>query len=105
MAVLHVNTQEFNEIIKDNSVVVADFFATWCGPCKMIAPILDELSEKYADKVKVLKIDIDNETELTASFGIMSVPTVLIFKDGELAATETGARPLDYYAEKVEEFL
>ncbi len=105
MSVLHVNTQEFNSAVKENKLVVADFYATWCGPCKMIAPILEELSEKYEESVKVLKIDIDKETELTASFGIMSVPTVLIFKDGELASTETGARPLDYYVEKVEEFL
>ncbi len=105
MAVLHVNTQEFKELIENKPLVVVDFFATWCGPCKMIAPVLEELAEKYDGKVAVAKVDIDKETELTASFGIMSVPTVLIFKDGELASTEAGARPLDYYVEKVEDFL
>lgn len=105
MAILHPNEAEFNELIQKESVVVADFFATWCGPCKMIAPILEELAEKYEGKATVVKIDIDQEQELTGSFGIMSVPTIVYFKDGEPVATEVGARSLDYLCDKVDSLL
>lgn len=74
----------FAEILANNSVCVLDFSATWCGPCKRLAPIIEELAEEYAGKAFIGKIDIEESPEITENFGIMSVPTVLFFKNGEL---------------------
>ena len=74
----------FAKVLADNSVCVLDFSATWCGPCKRLAPIIEELAEEYAGKVFIGKIDIEESPEITDKFGIMSVPTVLFFKNGEL---------------------
>ncbi len=73
-----------NEVIKSDIPVIVDFFATWCGPCKMIAPILEELANEYDGKIKVGKVDVDSEGELAMAFGISSIPTLLIYKNGEI---------------------
>ena len=83
-----VNSDEFKSEIKDG-VVLVDFFANWCGPCKMLSPIIDEISNEIND-VKFLKVDVDAEGEVAASFGIMSIPTLLLFKDGVLKAKTVG---------------
>ncbi len=77
-----ITTAEFeNEVLKSEQPVIVDFFATWCGPCKMLAPVLDEFSEKHPE-YKVVKIDVDEETPLAIKFGVASIPTLIIFKDG-----------------------
>ncbi len=79
-----ISSAEFQSKVLDSSLpVLVDFFATWCGPCKMMAPILDELSTEVADKAKVYKVDIDRETALAQQFNVMSVPTLIVFKAGE----------------------
>lgn len=96
-----INKGNFEEkVLKSDDLVVVDFFATWCGPCKMIAPILDKLSEEY----KVYKVDIDQDTDLAISFGVQSVPTLLFFKGGKVVYNEVGAVPYDYLKEKIEEY-
>lgn len=76
-----VNTQEFNELMNEKAVLV-DFFATWCGPCKMLSPVLESVAEKMKDKVTFVKVDVDRSPDLAAKFGVMSVPTMIMFKNG-----------------------
>lgn len=76
-----------------NGVVVVDCYADWCGPCKMLAPVIEQLSEDYAGKVNFGKVDVDNESEIAQQFGIMSIPAVLFFKDGELKEQSIGFKP------------
>jgi thioredoxin 1 len=80
----HVTDTTFEEILASNKICVIDFSATWCGPCKKIAPIINELAEQYKEKVFIGKIDVDENPEITEQFGIRNVPTILFFKDGVL---------------------
>lgn len=90
-----ITTAEFeNEVLNAKGTVLVDFFATWCGPCKMLAPHLDELSAKNPD-VKIVKIDVDEETPLAIKYGVASIPTLLLFKDGEKVNQTLGYQTLD----------
>jgi thioredoxin len=92
--VLHINDAEFDaQVIKSDIPVLVDFWAPWCGPCKMIAPVLDELAPAYAGKVKIVKVNVDENQVTPAQFGVRSIPTLLLFKDGQLVATQVGALP------------
>ena len=79
----HPNKEELNEILKNNALVLVDFYASWCMPCKMLSPIIEEIAKEYEGKVVVCKIDIDENEELANEYNIMSVPTVIIFKNNE----------------------
>jgi thioredoxin 1 len=81
-----VTDNNFDEILSSNAVCVLDFSATWCGPCKKIAPIVDELAKEYEGKVFIGKVDVDDSPEITEKFGIRNVPTILFFKNGEVQA-------------------
>ena len=85
-----INTEKFDELIKGDKPVVCDFFATWCGPCKMLAPVMNEVSEDFADKAVFVKVDIDENMELARRYGIMSIPLVAVFKNGEETAKSLG---------------
>ena len=88
-----INEQEFvNEVSKEAAAVV-DFSATWCGPCKMLAPVLEQLSEEMAGKVNFYNVDVDDDSDLAAGFGISSVPTVLMLKEGKVVDQSIGFRP------------
>ena len=89
MAAAHLTKADFGEKIK-TGVALVDFWAEWCGPCKMAGPIIDELSTDYAGKVLVGKVDVDAEGELAQKFGVMSIPTVILFKDGVELARQVG---------------
>ena len=90
---IEVNEKNFNELIRRYSLVVVDFWAEWCGPCWMIAPIIEELAKEYSGKVVFLKLNVDQNRGLAAKFGIMSIPTLIIFKNGKPVDMIVGAYP------------
>src|SRR5512140_2532976 len=88
----HVSDATFEtDVLKSGKPVLVDYWAEWCGPCKMIAPILDEVSTAYQDKLQIAKMNVDENREVPAKFGIRGIPTLMLFKDGQLAATKVGA--------------
>lgn len=108
MAHIITSVEEFNSMVlaPDAGVVLVDFFAEWCGPCKMIAPILEELSEEYEDRATIVKIDTDELGELAGKYDVFSIPTVLLFNNGELIGEpNVGAFPKETYAELLESVL
>ncbi len=93
------------EVLNSETPVVVDFSATWCGPCQQLSPIIDELAGDYEGRVKVGKVDIDNAQSTAATYGIMSVPTVLYFKGGEKVDQDVGVYPKSAYQEKIDGLL
>ena len=88
----HISDASFEaDVLQPGSTVLDDYWAEWCGPCKMIAPILDEAAQTYKDKLSIAKMNVDENREIPAKFGIRGIPTLMLFKDGQLAATKVGA--------------
>lgn len=92
MAIIELNKDNFNTVINTDKTVLIDFFATWCGPCRMVSPIVDEIADEHPEFV-VCKVDVDNNPELAAEFGVMSIPTLVVIKDGKVINQSAGARP------------
>ena len=91
-AIIHISDDTFEEeVVKSTTPVMVDYWAEWCGPCKMIAPILEEVADEYVDKLKVVKLNVDDNPVTPPKFGIRGIPTLMIFRDGEVAATKVGA--------------
>ncbi|RXI98477.1 thioredoxin [Anaerobacillus alkaliphilus] len=98
MAIVNVTDQTFTSETSEG-VVLVDFWAPWCGPCKMIAPVLEELDAELGDKAKIVKIDVDENQETAGKFGVMSIPTLLVIKDGEVVDQVVGFQPKEALAE------
>ena len=94
-----INNEEFNVVTKKDGIMLIDFYANWCGPCKMLTPVLEQLEEKTQGEVEIYKVDVDDHPELCGQFNISSIPTLLFFKNGNLVFKELGFRSLDYLME------
>lgn len=92
MELKHVNLENFEEEVNSGKVTLVDFFATWCGPCKMLGPVLEQVADEVKDTANIVKLDIDESMDLAKQFGVMSVPTMVIFKDGKEVDRIVGLR-------------
>ena len=92
MDIKHTSDDKFDaDVLKTEGLVLVDYWAEWCGPCKMIAPLLDEVAKDYGDKLRIVKVNVDDNQEITAKYGIRGIPTLKLFKNGEEVATKVGA--------------
>lgn len=104
--VIDVKRSNFQEeVISADKLAIVDLYATWCTPCKALAPVLEELADKYADKIKVVKVNVDEEESIAAKFGIASIPTVIFFKNGQTAASFVGLRSASEIEKMIEKLL
>ena len=100
-----INSTDFPALVQDDKLLVVDFFATWCGPCKKLSPTLDEVSEEFGDRVNIVKVDVDESEDLAMTYGIRSVPTVLFFRNGQQVDKFVGALPKSEIVSKIENQL
>lgn len=106
MKPIEITDQNFEvEVLKSDKPVLVDFWAVWCGPCKMIAPIVEQLAAEYEGRLKVGKLDVDNNQQSAIKYGVRSIPTLLIFKDGKVVDTIIGAVPKPMIVNKIEHLL
>lgn len=102
---LAINKTNFEEVLASGKPVVIDFWAEWCGPCRMIAPIIDELAAEYGEKVVIGKCDVEENDEITAKYGVRNIPTIIFLKNGELVDKQVGACSKDALKAKIEKIL
>jgi thioredoxin 1 len=93
------------EILKSDTLAIVDFWAVWCGPCKMIAPIMEEFASEYEGKIKIAKVDVDHNPNIAVKYGIRSIPTVMFFKDGKVVDQVIGATPKSHFQEKIDDLI
>ena len=91
----------FEDLLQDGKLVIVDFWATWCGPCRMLSPLLDEVEEEMADRITVVKVNVDDADEIAMRYRIMNIPTLLFFKNGQLVDKTVGAMPKNVLVDKI----
>ena len=103
---LEITDASFDEVVlKSDKPVLVDFWAAWCGPCRMVGPIVDEISNEYEGKAIVGKVDVDNNQEFAAKYGVRNIPTVLVFQNGEVVGRQVGVAPKNAYSEAIDALL
>jgi len=102
---LEITDATFENILESDKLVVIDFWAEWCGPCRVVGPVVDELAVEYADKAVIGKVDVDNNDEITTKFGIRNIPTILFIKNGEVVDKQVGAAQKSLLVEKMDKLL
>jgi thioredoxin 1 len=103
---LEITDANFEEIVlKSDKPVLVDFWAAWCGPCRMVGPIIDEVSEEYSEKAVVGKMDVDANQEFAAKYGVRNIPTVLVFQNGEVVGRQVGVAPKNAYTDALDALL
>ena len=103
---LEITDSNFEELVlKSDKPVLVDFWAAWCGPCRMLGPVIDEISNEYSDKAIIGKLDIDSNQEYAAKYGVRNIPTVLVFHNGEVVGRQVGVAPKNTYIEAIESLL
>lgn len=96
--------ESFNEIIGSHQLTLVDFFATWCGPCKMMHPVLEQLKQEMPNDLRIIKIDVDNNESLARVYAIQAVPTLMLFRDGKILWKQSGAMPLEALKQIIEQY-
>lgn len=102
---LEITNSNYKEVLAEGKPVVIDFWAPWCGPCKMVGPIIDELASEYEGRVIIGKCDVDDNNDIAAEFGIRNIPTVMFFKNGQLVDKQVGSAPKSLYVDKINNLL
>lgn len=102
MPTIHFNKEGFDRAIHSEGVTMVDFWASWCGPCKLLAPVVDDIAEQYEGKAIVGKVNVDEEQELAQQYGVMSIPTILFFKGGEEIERKVGVMPPESFTDVLE---
>lgn len=102
---VHFNKEGFDKVLASGQLLMVDFWADWCGPCKMLAPVIEGLGDEYEGRAIVGKINVDEEQELAIRYGVMSIPTVIFFKDGEEVARKVGVLPAAQFTEVLDNYL
>ncbi|MDW5299936.1 MAG: thioredoxin [Sedimentibacter sp.] len=99
------NAKEFDELLAKEKFVLVDFWAAWCAPCRMIAPVIEKLANQYEGKLAVAKVDVDSNEELSIRYGIQSIPTVILFKEGKIASKEIGVKPMSSFTKMLDSHI